>query len=645
MDTAPQNRIRSPWLIVPLLAVVIGLGMVELARLYLERSYKEALATEVQQRAFEVTAQTMKGNVMGSVANLGLVNLAMKQVVQGKLMLQDPMVMSTLQAIGELYDANGVYVVRGDGIIRSCYYTIGKTLTDVDVRFRPYFQLAMQGRQNIYAAIGTTTGKRSLYFAAPLYEKISASSPIIGAAVARLNLERVDSVLKAWHGHALLLSPQQITFASDRDDWVEQMTVTPSQDQLAEIRKLKQFGGTFENGTPKSLPFDIRNEIVVIEHQRFSVASAPVQWNDPQGEWMLVLLGNLDELMPISLRISIGTISGVLVLMLSMIVLLWRRRLQQAQEQRSRAEAELLVYTRKLESDSELKSYLAQLSNDLHQSTTLTDFARKLMHHVSQRIAADYGAFYVMDAQSGRLLPVGGHGVLADDLDAVEIGRGLVGQCAKNRAPIVIDDPTDTSIRIVWGGGQIEPRMIILLPVIQSEHLLGVIVLASLRKINAQKRDQLDAMLPMVAMNLEILNRNLGSQRLVWGSQYKIGVKVIDDQHQKLVGMFGTLSDAVKANQGNDVLEELLNELVDYTVYHFATEEGLMQTHAYPETAAHRKEHEDLKMTVAELQRKFKDGKATVTFQTVQLLNDWLSHHILKVDKDFAVFLNAKGVN
>jgi C4-dicarboxylate-specific signal transduction histidine kinase len=32
----------------------------------------------------------------------------------------------------------------------------------VDVKFRPYFQIAMQGKQNIYTAIGTTTGMRSL---------------------------------------------------------------------------------------------------------------------------------------------------------------------------------------------------------------------------------------------------------------------------------------------------------------------------------------------------------------------------------------------------------------------------------------------------------------------------------------------------
>lgn len=644
MDATLQNRIRSPRLVVPLLAVIVALGSVEIARLYLERNYRNVLATEVHRSAFEVTSQTMKGNVMGSVANLGLVNPAMKNVVQGKVALQDPVVMDTLQAVGELYDANGVYVVRSDGIVRSCYYTMGKTLTDVDVKFRPYFQLAMQGRQNAYAAIGMTTGKRSLYFAAPLYEKISTASPVIGATVARLNLERVDSVLKAWPGHALLLSPQRITFASDRDDWIEQMTLSPTPEQLAAIRKLKQFGNTFENGTPKTLPFDIRHEIVTFEQQRYAVASAPVQWNDPQGEWTLVLLGNLDGLMPASLRALIGAISGALILALSAIFLTWRRRLQQANEERRRAEVEVQVYTRKLESDSAIKSFLVEVSADLHRAESLADFAVKLMRHIMPRIEADYGALYVFDKDSRRLIPVGGHGVLANDLDAVDIGQGLVGQCAKDMTPIVIADSADAAIRIIWGGGQVAPKSVILNPVMHAGHLLGVIVLAALRPIDADKQALLDTMLPMVAMSLEILNCNLGSQRLVWGSQYMIGVKQIDDQHQELVKIIGMLSDAVKENRGHEQLGELLDDLIDYTVYHFSAEEELMRAHAYPEYNAHLKEHEDLRNTVTELQREFKDGKATVTFQTVQLLNDWLIHHILKVDKHLAVFLNVKGI-
>lgn len=73
MATSLQDRLRSPWLVLPLLAIVVSLSVIEITRLYFEHGYREVLATEVQRSAFEVTSQTMKGNVMGSVANLGLV--------------------------------------------------------------------------------------------------------------------------------------------------------------------------------------------------------------------------------------------------------------------------------------------------------------------------------------------------------------------------------------------------------------------------------------------------------------------------------------------------------------------------------------------------------------------------------------------
>ena len=131
---------------------------------------------------------------------------------------------------------------------------------------------------------------------------------------------------------------------------------------------------------------------------------------------------------------------------------------------------------------------------------------------------------------------------------------------------------------------------------------------------------------------------------LVWGDQYKIGFKGSDDQHQELVRMIGDLSDAIKANQDKAMLEKLLGDLIKYTANHFSMEERMMQTHAYPEKDAHTKEHEDLKNTVIELQKKFKDGKSTVSLQTIHFLNDWLCDHILKTDKRLAVFLNSKGI-
>ena len=222
MQIVPAVRRLLPWAGAVLLSVAVAFGILAATRLFLEYDYKDDLATEATRSGLEIMAQTMNCNVMGAVAALGLVDQPIKQVAHGEIPLDTPAVMASLQAIGQTYKANGAYLVNQEGIIKSSWDTVGVPLTGVDVKFRPYFQIAMQGQRNIYAAIGTTTGMRSLYFAAPLYGEVSTDAPIIGAVVARLGLERVDSVLRAWSGPALLLSPQNLVFvASTRAEWID----------------------------------------------------------------------------------------------------------------------------------------------------------------------------------------------------------------------------------------------------------------------------------------------------------------------------------------------------------------------------------------------------------------------------------------
>jgi PAS domain S-box-containing protein len=434
MEISPALRRLLPWAGAILLSVAVALGIVEATRLSLEHNYKEALETEVTRRGFEVMAKTMTGNVMGAVAALGLVDQPIKRVARGEIPLDTPVVMESLQAIGQSYEANGAYIVNPDGIIKSSWDTVGVPLTGVDVKFRPYFQIAMRGKQNIYAAIGTTTGMRSLYFAAPLYNEVSANAPIIGAVVARLGLERVDSVLRAWSGPALLLSPQGLVFAGTREEWIECLAGQCTPERLKAIRTLKQFGKVFDSGTPRTLPFDLTSDIVNIGSHRYAVARTPLQWNDPNGPWTLVLLGDLDKVMPASRRTLIGLTSGVLMLILSIAFLIWRQRLRHANQERQRAEAELKEYAGKLrESKERLDLTLGSTGigiweRDLVRQTSLWDEATRAIFGYSGAALDDYSEIFLR-----RVHP--------DDLEAIK---------AATRQAIAGMADYLTEFRVIW---------------------------------------------------------------------------------------------------------------------------------------------------------------------------------------------------
>jgi hemerythrin-like metal-binding protein len=129
-----------------------------------------------------------------------------------------------------------------------------------------------------------------------------------------------------------------------------------------------------------------------------------------------------------------------------------------------------------------------------------------------------------------------------------------------------------------------------------------------------------------------------------WNDTYNTGIATIDTQHKKLVDILNRLYAAMEKGQARDVLGKLLDELVQYTVVHFSTEEGFFARYGYLETISHKKEHENFKAKALALQKDFASGKTTISAQVGAFLKDWLSHHILQIDKKYAPFLVSKGV-
>jgi hemerythrin len=130
-----------------------------------------------------------------------------------------------------------------------------------------------------------------------------------------------------------------------------------------------------------------------------------------------------------------------------------------------------------------------------------------------------------------------------------------------------------------------------------------------------------------------------------WAPKFSVNIKEIDQQHQKLMALVNELYDSMTAGHGKEALGKVLGELITYTVYHFATEEKLFQTHAYPETAAHKAEHDKLTQTAKDLKEKFDSGKGQITVEVMNFLKNWLNNHILGTDKKYSAYLNGKGVS
>jgi hemerythrin len=129
-----------------------------------------------------------------------------------------------------------------------------------------------------------------------------------------------------------------------------------------------------------------------------------------------------------------------------------------------------------------------------------------------------------------------------------------------------------------------------------------------------------------------------------WSTELELGIAKIDEQHRWLVDRINALHDElVKPAPNRESMGDILESLVDYTMNHFIVEEEIFKRHGYPQIDAHLGEHNGFTGNIIQLLDRFQEG-AEVGAETMALLKDWLTHHILVVDKAYVPFFKAKGI-
>lgn len=128
---------------------------------------------------------------------------------------------------------------------------------------------------------------------------------------------------------------------------------------------------------------------------------------------------------------------------------------------------------------------------------------------------------------------------------------------------------------------------------------------------------------------------------LNWSEDLSVNINGVDAQHKKLINLINELHDAMKSGKGKDKMGLILNELVEYTKYHFSAEEFLMQQKNYPGFLQHKKEHDLFTQKVMEFYNKYTVGSLSLSLEVLQFLKDWIVNHIKGTDKQYSPYLSA----
>jgi two-component system sensor histidine kinase/response regulator len=181
-----------------------------------------------------------------------------------------------------------------------------------------------------------------------------------------------------------------------------------------------------------------------------------------------------------------------------------------------------------------VKSNAAKLTSELQGSTSFAEFGQRLVSGLVPLLGGGVAGFYLLQKDSGRLNRLAAYGLSEDGGTdrGFAMGEGLVGQCALERRAVALTNLPPDYLKIASGLGEAKPVQAMALPLMSRDTLLGLVELATFRAFSSKEQALLDELLPVTAMSLEVLQRNLSTQELL--SQTQEQARQLEEQTEEL---------------------------------------------------------------------------------------------------------------
>jgi len=129
-----------------------------------------------------------------------------------------------------------------------------------------------------------------------------------------------------------------------------------------------------------------------------------------------------------------------------------------------------------------------------------------------------------------------------------------------------------------------------------------------------------------------------------WNDTFNTGISRIDIQHKVIVKILNELYDIIIGDEREDKINEIIQELVQYTKYHFSEEEKLFEKYNYIEEKEHKAEHQRFVEEINTVVRQMNTDKGMLAIELMDFLKDWLTEHILDTDQKYITLFKEKGL-
>jgi HAMP domain-containing protein/signal transduction histidine kinase/DNA-binding response OmpR family regulator len=170
-----------------------------------------------------------------------------------------------------------------------------------------------------------------------------------------------------------------------------------------------------------------------------------------------------------------------------------------------------------------LKTNLAKFSRMLQGQKDLVAVGHLILSELAPVVGAQRAEFYVLryTHEQPRLRLMAsyasdGHGAHGKEVD---LGQGLVGQCAYDKKKILLTSSIPDSLRISSGLTEVAPFNVLVLPIIFEGQVRGVVELASVERFNPTHQAFLDQLTESIGIVINTIEANMRTEDLLTQSQ------------------------------------------------------------------------------------------------------------------------------
>ena len=183
-------------------------------------------------------------------------------------------------------------------------------------------------------------------------------------------------------------------------------------------------------------------------------------------------------------------------------------------------EADLQRSNQSLVAQNEMKTQIAKISDLTQGASDMSIMCEAIISELARRSQSGHGVLYVVTSNSEQtsMLSLMGSYAFKDPkntLATIQIGEGLIGQCAKDKKLILITQAPEDYIQINSALGEYEPLNILLLPVLFEQDLMAVIELASFQEFSDTQLEILQEASRSIGVSINNLNSQGNTQGLL----------------------------------------------------------------------------------------------------------------------------------